>query len=84
MAHRYITKARAAGESALRTFLQAALPAVVAAWQLTHEVDQTVIAAGLVAGVSAVIAAGMRVAKPIQTDSPYVAVENVTAGGKAV
>lgn len=79
-----ISKARAAGESALRTFLQAALPAAVAAWQLSHELDETVLATALIAGVSAVIAAGMRVAKPIQTDSPGVAVEGVTAGGRPV
>jgi hypothetical protein len=82
MAARLISKARAAGESALRTFLQAAVPAAVGAWQLSHQLDQTVVATGLIAGVSAVIAAGMRVAKPIQTDAPGVAVVQVTSDAR--
>lgn len=75
-----ISKARAAAESAGRTFLQAAVPAFVLAVTQSRSDDVTlrdVLVAAAAAAAAAGIAAVFRVAKPIQTDRPSVAVEGL-------
>jgi hypothetical protein len=77
-----ISKAKAAVESAVRTFLQAAVPAFVLAVSLSRPDGITItdaLLAAVVAAASAGIAAVFRIAKPIQTDRPSVAVAGLTA-----
>lgn len=72
-----VTKTSAATESAVRTFAQAALPVFILSIQggapgvQPRDLVEAAVASGIAAGVAAV----MRIAKPIQTDSPGVAVE---------
>lgn len=75
---RMISKARAMAESAVRTFLQAALPAMGGALYATNgNVSKAVVVAALVAGVAAGLAAMARTLRPMQTDAANVQVEGV-------
>lgn len=81
---RPITKSSAASESAIRTFIQAALPVFVLSIQggspgvQPRDLVETAVATAIAAGIAGV----MRVTKPIQTDSPGVSVERVTSEGR--
>lgn len=83
---RPITKSSAASESAIRTFAQAALPVFILSIQggspgvQPRDLVEAAVATAVAAGVAAV----MRIAKPIQTDSPGVSVERVTSGGNNI
>jgi hypothetical protein len=69
---------QAALESARRTFVQAALPAVVGALALANgHYTKAIVIAAIGSGGSAGIAAVMRIYKPIASDSPNVSVEGV-------
>lgn len=64
-----VSKLKAALESAMRTFVQAALPAAVLAWQASdHSLNKAVLLTVLGAAASAGIAAVVRVFVPMSTD----------------
>jgi hypothetical protein len=64
-----VSKLKAAGESARRTFVQAAIPAAVLAWQASgYQVGKAALLTVLGAGASAGVAAVMRMIKPLSTD----------------
>ncbi len=75
---RVVSKEQAMMESAVRTFLQAALPAIGGALYATNgNLTKTVIVAAGVAGVAAGLAALARSLRPMQTDAANVKVEGV-------
>lgn len=77
---RPISKARAAAESALRTFLQTAVPAFTGVVMVSRPAGVTArdfyLSAAISAGAAG-LAAVFRIAKPIQTDRPDVAVQGL-------
>jgi hypothetical protein len=74
-----VSKARAAGESALRTALQAAIPAFGASlYAADGNYGKAVLLGALTAAAAAGLAAVARVVKPIQTDRAGVGVQGVT------
>lgn len=71
-----VPKLRAAAESALRTFVQAALPALLLAWQASdHELSKASLLAVAGAGAAAGLAAVGRLVIPLATDKVGVGVK---------
>lgn len=79
-----ISKARAMGESAMRTFLQAALPAFGASlYAAGGNLGKAVLLGALAAAAAAGLAAVARAVKPLQTDAAGVGVAGVTPSAPA-
>jgi hypothetical protein len=73
-----VSKGRAAGESAIRTFAQAAIPAFGASlYAADGNYGKAVLLGALTAAAAAGLAAVARVIKPIQTDRAGVGVQGV-------
>lgn len=71
-----VTKLRAMAESALRTFVQAALPAAMLAWQATdHDLSKAALLAAAGAGTAAGLASVGRLVFPLATDKVGVGVK---------
>lgn len=71
-----LPKWKLALESAVRTFIQAALPVAGLSWEASgHQLDKAVLIAALSDGAAAGLAAVYRLAFPVKTDAVGVGVK---------